>query len=195
MSKEVIGLLGEKGGGKGTFTSILQAALPQLKIELFKSSDPLFATLNSWSLPATRENLIKLSVSMNQTFGDGTLTNVVMKQIEGSDADVAIFDGMRWQSDFAAVRAVPGSVIVYVTADPKIRYQRSKTRREKVGEDEATYEQFLAEEQAQTEALVPQLGQQADFKIVNNGNLEELKLAVDQFIDKYLKDKTGHGNL
>lgn len=183
--KKVIGLVGEKGGGKGSFFNTLEEALPEKKIEKVSSSELLMKTLELWGLPNSREIMIKLVKTMNEGFGEGTLTNALKSQALKLDADIVTIDSIRLQTDFDMLRQIPNSILLYITADAKIRYERTKMRGEKADEAKATFEQFQKEESAHTEQLISEIGKQADFTINNNGTLEEFKFQVQEFIQKF----------
>ena len=181
MNKLIIGLVGEKGGGKGSFVASFEKIAKDKKIEKVNFSDVLKETLILWDLPISRQNLTKLSVSMNDVFGPGTLTHVTTKRISNSTADIVFLDGVRWKSDLEFIRGLPNSLLIYITADPKIRFERTRARKEKAGEEKTSFEQFLREEKLQTELLIPEIGKTADFTITNNGTLEEFKNQVKNF--------------
>lgn len=176
----IIGLVGEKGSGKETFGNLLMEIAKSKKIKRIRFSDVLNYTLKLWDLDLTRENLQNLAIAMDGAYGAGTLSQAIAKQIKDSEADIVILDGIRWKSDVDLLRTFSGNILVYITADLDIRYYRLKLRQEK--KDEAkTYEQFMKEEQAQNELLIPQIGSKSDYKITNNGSLEELRQKVEEF--------------
>ncbi len=163
----VLGLIGEKGSGKGTFTDILKEIWADKKIEVVSSSGILSETLKLWGIPNSRGNLQRLAVTMDDVYGNGTLTGAVVNRIKQSSADVVVFDNIRWPSDLGEVRRFPGYCVVYITAPRELRYNRMLARNEKVGEAEMTWEQFLAQEKAETEKYIAGLGEQADAAFVN----------------------------
>ncbi len=179
--KLIIGLVGEKGGGKGTFTGVLREVAPGRSITHIRFRDVLQETLELWGIPATRQNLTKLAVAITSTFGEGVKAHATLRKADNVESDIVIFDGIRWQGDIEGLRKLPNNVLVYVTADPEIRYQRAKARKEKVGEGSLTFEEFMKEEHLKTELLIPQIGKTADFTITNNGTLEEFKNQVENF--------------
>ena len=178
----VIGLVGEKGSGKGTFTKLLKDCLPRAKIVYVCFSDALGDTLKIWGIEPTRENYQKLSVAMKNTFGEGSLTRATHRRISGLEADAVVLDGIRWRADVELLRSLPNNILVYVTADARVRYERTKNRKEKAGEDQTTFEQFMAEEQAETEKLIPKIGAQAELTIDNNGSPEQLREQIQKII-------------
>ncbi len=178
--KFIIGLVGENGGGKGTFAEFLVAlgAENHTPIDRVRSSDVLKETLKIWDLPFTRENLQKVAVTMVTTFGENALSNAVRDRIEASTAPIIISDAIRWKADERLIRSYEKHLLVYITADPKLRYERMRARKEKLGEDTMTFEQFSKDEQARTERDIPEIGARADVRVTNNGSAEDLKRAM-----------------
>lgn len=183
--KIVIGLVGGKGSGKETFGNFLKGLLPQKQIDRIHFSDILVETLDFWGVPKTRNNLQILAQHMEK-FGAGTLSSAIKKRVENSKAEIVIIDGIRWRSDLKMLKSFPKNLLVYITADLKIRYQRTKGRGEKAFEETSSFEQFLKEEKAKNEILIPKIGKNADYKIENNGSMEELKTKVKKFVEQSL---------
>lgn len=185
--KIVIGLVGEKGSGKETFVKLLTEVAPKLSIFHTRSSDILAETLEAWGLPKTRENLQDLAIIMKDKFGPATVSNAVAKRIDSSSQDLAIFDGVRWDSDVELIRSFSRNFLIYITADLMIRYERLKERKEKAFEEGTTFEQFMKEEKKENELLIPTIGQSADVAIINNTTLEEFKNKVENFYQTYIQ--------
>ena len=179
--KYLIGVVGEIGAGKGTFSAIISELAGKKTLKKIRFSDVLTKTLKLWDIPLTRANLQNLAIIMDQQYGKGTLTHAAKLYINKQKADIVIIEGIRWQSDVPMIRSFPNSFIIYMTADPKIRFERLKIRNEKVGESTKTYKEFLAEEKAGTEVEIKKIGKDADFKFENNGDLGELKGKIKQF--------------
>ncbi|MBI2011763.1 AAA family ATPase [Candidatus Daviesbacteria bacterium] len=186
MKRLIIGLVGEKGSGKGTFTSILKETLPEKAIDQITFSDVLTDSLNVWALPPSRENYIKMMVSMKNTFGGDVLANAIKARVEKLPGEIVVIDGMRWPADEVLIRSFPKNVVLYITAVPKIRYERTKSRGQKAGEKDATFEQFMEQESAETEVYIPKIGEKADFTINNDGPLDEFIEQVKTFSKKHV---------
>jgi dephospho-CoA kinase len=183
--KIVVGLVGEKGSGKETFGDFFMETAKGQKIVRVRFSDILNETLKLWGIDRTRENLQKLAVIMDDGFKKGTLTHAIYERIHSLDADIVILDGVRWETDEKLIRSFPKNFLVYINADVDIRYERLKIRREKLDEAK-TYEQFMEEEKAPNEVLIPAIGRRADFKVKNNGTFEDLKSEVKKFTSKFI---------
>ncbi len=180
----LIGLVGEKGSGKDTFSKYL-TEISKEKITHIRFSDLLKETLKLWDIDVTRANLQKLAQVL-EDFGEGTVAHGLEKKIENSNSEIIILDGIRWKPDVALLRKFPNHKLIYITADKKLRYERLKQRGEKTGESEMTYDQFLEEEIATNELLIPEIGATADIKIENNGTIEEFDSKIEDLCSSLL---------
>ncbi len=184
--KLVIGLVGEKGSGKQTFVNFIRL-VQDYSIRQIRFSDILGQTLVLWDIPNTRENLQQLSIAMKDSFGQEALAHAAEFNIENETADIIILDGARRESEIEIIRKQTPNLLVYITANQNLRFERLKNRSEKVGETGLSHEQFMKEETVETETLIPQLGAKADVKIENNGSLEEFKKQVERLYNATLR--------
>jgi len=182
----VIGLVGEKFSGKGTFVALLKKIAPEADIHHERFSDILRETLKKWNLPITRENLQKLVLIMNRSFDRNTFTTAVCERIKRLPADIVILDGVRWKTDAQMIRSFTPSCLVYITASLETRYARTSFRQENVGECGITLERFIKEDKAPNEVYIPQIGASADLQIDNNGTLEEFEAQVRTFCHRFI---------
>ena len=185
--KVIIGLIGENGSGKETFTNILEGLIPDVSKERVRTGDILRDILNLLFLPKTRANLQLLAKILRDGISPDVLARAAFHRIEQTQADIVILDGMRWPPEVNILREFPHNFLIYISADPKIRFQRLRSRKEKEGEGEMSYEQFLKEEHAPAEELIKNLAENADVTIINDGNLENLRLQVEQFYNHNLR--------
>jgi len=186
QNKIIIGLVGEKGSGKGSAAEII---IEEYKAVHYGTSKILRRTIEDLHLPVSRENLTKLALVLKEGFWPSVVIDSLIKDIENNGSDIIIADGIRMPGDIEPFRKKYGDnfYLVYVTADIKIRYQRTKKRKEKAGEDKLSFEEFLAEESKLTEISIHEIGKQADFKINNNGSPEELKERIVKVMANIIK--------
>lgn len=172
---KVFGLVGEKGSGKETFGNFLMEIASKKIISRVRFSDVLKETLDLWGIPPTRKNLQDLAVVMVNQYGPDALANAISKRVETLNADIVILDGLRWHEDVLLLRKFPKNLLIYITASLKNRFQRLKIRNEKTGEKNTSLKQFIKEENAKNELLIPKIGKKANFKIENDGTFNEFR--------------------
>ena len=181
MPKLILGFVGQAGSGKNTAAQILKS---KYNAEIFVFSDILHDILKRLFLPPTRDNLIRLSQTVRETFGQDALSNAMEKQVTESKADIVVVDGIRRFEDIADLKKYPAFHLLEITAPPEVRFERLKRRKEKPGETEMTWDDFQAMSQRETEIHIAQVGEQAEFKVDNSGDLKALEGQIDALIAK-----------
>jgi len=189
MNKIIIGLIGEKGSGKGTVSDYL---IKNFGAQHFGTSKILKRTVSDLHLELTRDNFIKLALVLKEGFGADVVINSLIQDIEQTaTSDIVIADGIRMHDDVKPFLEKYGRnfYLIYVTADMKLRYERTKLRKEKAHEDKMSWDEFIREEARLTEVSIHEVGRQADFIIDNNGGESELILQIKSTMDQILHQK------
>ncbi len=176
---KVIGLLGEQAGGKGSFVSVLREVVNE-PIEVVSSSAMLLEILKILAIEPSRPNFKHLFFGLSSEFGSSVLTEAAKLRIQSlsTKARVVVYDSVRMPADVRMVRSFPSNYLVYVTAYKELRYERSRLRKEKAGEDQLSFKDFLDQEKAENECFVPEIGLSAEFQIKNNDSLEWLQKQI-----------------
>ncbi len=170
---EIIGLGGSNGSGKDTVGEMLAERHGYLFVSV---SDLLRDELKRRGLPIEREHLRNLSAEWRRESGLGVL---VKKAIELYEQQKGRYRGivmasLRNPGEADEIHA-HGGTLIWVDADPKVRYDRVFSR-QRTAEDSKTFEQFLAEEQAEMQYSgdeatlnMSAVKERADITIFNNG--------------------------
>jgi uridine kinase len=196
--KLVIGIIGPPLAGKETCATVLEQLLREdgYSVSRHTFSDILSDTLALWGLPRTRDNLQRMAIVMNAEsgFGDGSLPRAMRRRLTDDVADVTILDGVRWLADEKMIRGLNDegikTVMIYITADPKIRYARLIARN-RGGEAETTWEKFMQQEQVRTEVDIPDIGSRAEIALGNDyKDLEPFKRDINRVYES-LFDQAG----
>jgi cytidylate kinase len=175
---QIIGLAGTNGSGKDSAGQLLSTYHNYLFVSV---TDLLRAELKIRGLPITRENMRSLSAEWRHKHGLGVLVDRALSQYKAeSDRYVGVVvASLRNSGEVDRVHAL-GGVVLWIDADPDVRYERIQTNaatRGRAGEDKKTYEQFLDEEASEmnrpagahdTMLNMADVKKQSDIYIENN---------------------------
>jgi len=177
--KKIIGLAGEMGAGKDTFCDYAKEKYKDVFV--LKFSDALTDALKIFFDSIKREDQQWLSLALRERFGGDILVRALIKKVNGIKEGIIILNGVRRPDDFEALREIGGKLI-YVTAEPKKRWERLTIRKEKA-DDDVSFEKFLELGRAEAELQILAIGADADFKIENNGPKEDFYLELEKTIE------------
>src|SRR5579884_3740499 len=179
---KIIGLAGTNGSGKDSVGQILASRHGYLFVSV---TEILRDELRRRGLKVNRENLRSLSAAWRRESGQlGILVNKAVEQYqEVADKFVGVATAsLRNPGEADRVHEL-GGTMVWVDGDPQVRYDRiqaNAAKRARVGEDQKSFEQFLAEEAAE-------MNQSAgtDDAVLN---MAEVKKRCDVFITNDTND-------
>ncbi len=178
---KIIGVSGTNGSGKDTIGEYLQKEKDFLFVP---ATDILREEARKRDLPLERENLRAISAEWRRAHGLGFLMDKAVEQAGEECKGVAIAS-LRNPGEADRVHELGGTVI-WVDADPKIRYERVQNR-QRSSEDQKTFEEFMQEEQDEAshsgdEATLNTLAvkAKADICIDNNfSTIEDFEKAIE----------------
>lgn len=146
---KLIGLSGTNGAGKDAVGLFLAARHNYLFISV---TELLRDELKRRGVPVERENLRALSAEWRREFGYGVLVDRAFEQLKnsGKSYDGLVLASLRNPFEADRVHELDG-MMLWIDADPRVRYERIQRaiRPDRAAEDNKTFEQFLAEEQAE----------------------------------------------
>lgn len=181
MPKLIIGLVGQAGCGKGTAADFLRE---KYGAGYIRFSGILSDILERLSVEKTRDNFIKLSESLRQTFGDDVFSYAVERAALNAKEDIVVVDGIRRLQDIVALEPLPQFKLVAIDVSPELRFERMKKRGEKASEATMTWEQFQGEEHAPTEVTIPEVMARAWRTIKNEGTKEAFEAEVARMMEE-----------
>lgn len=180
MSKIILGFSGLMASGKDASKKYLET---KYNAKSFRFSTVMRELLERLNLEINRPNLVSISYSLRQAFGEDLFSKVMAKDVNAAPEEIVVIDGIRRLTDIQYLKDLPGFHLISIEADPKIRYDRAVARNENVGDAEKTFEQFLLDhKQMETEASIPSVMEKAQIIINNNGTIEELYAQIDKII-------------
>ncbi len=178
-----IGLTGYMGCGKGELIKLLQKR-GYIPLSL---SDMVREEATKRKLPHTRENLQDVGNSLRKKFGPGALGLKIRERIEKETGKAWVIDGIRNPGEEEELRKIIGFHLIGVTAHPDIIVKRI-LKRGREGK-KPTKKQVLERLDREKGIGEPPEGQQvkkclerADYLIINEGTLKDLKAKLDHFL-------------
>lgn len=173
MYMKIIGLAGTNGSGKDTVAKLLRDEYGWL----FSDSTDLFvAELTKRGLPTDRPHKADLSAEWRRQYGMAAVVDMGIKAFKAGEYPGLIVSSLRHPGEVDRVHELGGSV-VWVDADPRVRYDRVTSNDRGRIEDRKTFEEFEAD---QAREMTPTgdgatlnmsaVKERADILIENNGS-------------------------
>lgn len=180
----VVGITGTNGAGKDVLAQLLVDKSGYQHVSL---SDVLRSELTKLGQPHTRQNLSALSKSIRTNEGDSAMVNRLFSQPE--TAQKICITSIRTPGEAQAIKQ-RGGCIIWVDADPQLRYQRVTGGQRARVTDTVSYDEFIRQEQAEmtpTEAggglNMAAVHKVADLEVTNDfANLVEFENHLQQII-------------
>lgn len=185
---KIIGIAGTNGSGKDTIGQMLAECHNWLAVSV--SENLIIPELEKRNLPLDREHMAVLTAEWRRQFGMGATIDKAVEKFK-IETEIRQFGGLavaslRHPGEAERVHEL-GGLVIWVDADPEVRYQRIYGRGQGA-KDQKTFDEFLAEEQAEMqhsgdEATLNTSGvkAKADIFLENNGNdLEKFKQDAEQ---------------
>ncbi|HET7673160.1 MAG TPA: AAA family ATPase [Candidatus Saccharimonadales bacterium] len=179
---KIVGISGTNGSGKDTVGQILQEDYGYLFVSV---TDIMRDELAKEGKTTARENMRELSARWRKESGLGVLIDKAVEIFKSQDKGYKglVVSSIRNVGEVEHIHEL-GGIVVWVDADPKVRYERVTSRR-RSSEDEKTFEEFLKEEQDEmhvygdeTTLAVGEVKKLCDISIENNSD-DKNKLATD----------------
>lgn len=188
---KIFGISGTNGSGKDTVGQMLA----ERKNYLFVSgSDMLRKEAKRRNLLIERETLRTIGDKWRREHGLGAIIDKAKELFEslGGKYEGLAIASIRNPGEADRIHELGGKII-WVDAEPKIRYQRIYSR-QRTDEDKKSFEQFLAEQEAEMShygdnATLNMSGvkDKADIFLTNNGNdIQSFKNEAETKLKRYL---------
>ncbi len=178
----IIGIAGTLGAGKGTLVDILKTK----GFAHYSSSTILGNILDERGIEKTRLNLSNLANELMSNYEGGILNFSHGLAIKANHKDY-ILESLHRVSEGEYIKKI-GGIILGIDADVRIRYERAVARKEGL-KDEVTFEQFISDSEREDEGKtgsgpnIKAVIKMADYTIMNNGTLAELRNETDKFLN------------
>ncbi|GEM_PF-385631 len=185
----IIGVVGKIAAGKTTIAKFLE----KKGFCRISCSDPLIDLLthnvDAYSripeLPPkaepAREKLIEYGRYLKETYGEDILIRLALDKMR--HCKNVVIDGVRSKGEIEAIKQ-RGGVIIYVEAKPELRYERLVKRKAEKDRAINSFEDFKRMDNEEERLYhTSKLKDLADFVIVNEGTLEDLRREVEKILE------------
>ena len=181
LAKLIVCLTGMPGSGKSTIVS----ALKSKGIETLNLGDGVRAEAKRRNLEPSGDNLGKLMLQLREKNGPGAIANLLTDQIQNSQSNIIIIDGIRSIAEIEVLKNV-GSVkllSIEATADTRFKFLKARGR----SDDPETKEKFAERDNREISVGIDQSISIADETISNNDlTLDELTELAHTVIKKWI---------
>jgi dephospho-CoA kinase len=184
---KVIGISGTIGSGKNEVKEIIKQRFNCYCVTL---SDVIKAEIEKKRGLLDRKTLQDMGNEMRKKYGPHILAMLAVEYLP-RDKEIIIVDGIRNPAEGEYLRKRFGNNFIWIGVDAplEIRFKRATERRQH--NDPKSFEEFVKLDARDQGLNEPEYGQQTkkclekcDVLIFNDGSLEDLKLKVNNFIDK-----------
>jgi dephospho-CoA kinase len=174
----IIGLTGTNASGKGVIADYLK----KKGFEYFSLSDVIRDELTKEGLSSSRENLINKGNFLRSKFGSDILAKKIKQKLSKNNA---VIDSIRNTNEVSELKKLKGFHLVAVDAPINLRFSRAILRGRI--ENAASLEEFKKIElreksDKQGEQQLDKCIQMADYKIMNDGTMEELHEKIEDIL-------------
>lgn len=177
----IFGVIGLNGSGKDEVVKYLKR---EYNIPYLSIGDMVREVAQEEGLPATRENLHRVSRERIGRFGPEHFVRLAVQRIEQNGWKSAGITGIRTPEDVRYLKDRSGAdfTLLHVhVSDPRIRFERTRNR--DTERDPQTYDEFLQQDRnEQNEFDMDRAIQQADYTLNNDESVDRLHDEIDRVL-------------
>ena len=179
----ILGITGPVCSGADTLGKILE----EKGFVWISFSDILREELNKRGEEVTRDSLQKIGNELREKYGSGVLSERIIERVNKDKGKNYVVGNMRNPGEVERFRKVKDFFLIKIDAPQKLRFQRMLERKRE--KDPRTFSDFLELEKQENGKNQKEHGlhhfrvfDMADFVIINDSTLEELRKRIDSLL-------------
>ncbi len=178
----IIGITGTIGAGKGTIVDYLhhQKHFQHYSVRAFLTKE-----IKKRGLPVNRDSMVMVANDLRANHSPSYITESLYEQARKAGKN-CIIESIRTPGEVEALKEKKGFCLIAIDADPKMRYERIKSRGSET--DLISYETFLANEEREMHSEDPNKQNlkkciaMASYTLTNNGKFEDLYKQLENIL-------------
>jgi dephospho-CoA kinase len=182
----IIGITGTLGAGKGTIVDFLlkEKGFSHFSVRAFIAEEIIHRRMK-----VNRDSMVIVANDLRKTHSPSYIVDCLYEKALSGGND-SIIESIRTPGEVYSLRKNGRFYLIAIDADPKIRYERIRLRQSET--DHISYETFLENEKREIESDDPNAQNLsrcidlADFKLWNNGTMEQLNVQVEEVLKKIM---------
>jgi len=183
-NKIIVGLAGMPGAGKGVFRKVVQ----NLGHSVVTMGDVVRAEVKRRNLKPTPENMGKVMLNLRELDGPAAIAKQCVPTLKQKNGKIVVIDGIRSLVEVEEFKKhFSEFVLVAVHSSPKTRYKRLVNR--KRSDDPPNWDTFIERDLRELGIGMGSVISVADYMIINEGSIKQLKNKITQLIGRVLKDE------
>ncbi|MEB3780288.1 MAG: AAA family ATPase [Desulfurococcales archaeon] len=171
----LIAVTGMPGSGK---SSVAKAIAEILGAEVYVMGDVVRREVARRGLELNTRNLEAVASELRRLYGRSAVAKLLLEELRGLEAEYTVIDGLRGREEAEVFRSLGGLCIVAVHSSPLTRYRRLLARGRR--DDIRGWDDFRLRDERNIEFGIGEVIALADYMIVNEGSLEDLRKASER---------------
>ena len=178
----ILGITGTNGAGKGTVVDYL---VEKKGFTHYSVREAITEEIVRRGLEVSRPNLNEVATDLREIHGPGYFAELFVTRAKETGIDKVVIESIRNPIEAESLNSYGGKVLI-VDANQKLRYERIISRASAT--DAVSFEEFCAQENREMQSEDPTnpakmsinaVMAMADYKLLNNGTIEELQAQID----------------
>ena len=184
MRPRIIGIAGHARSGKSTAAAYLRVTFGAT---VCTNSEPLGNIISKIGWSHDRRSYAGLSTALFDVFGRDILAHHWIRVIkQDSKGDLYVVDGIRYLEELKVYREMSDFHLLGIICSDKMRYQRTKTAKDREKDRDISYKMFLKSKESITESCVDDIVLFSNETIQNNGSKNDFFVDISSAFNKFL---------